>query len=117
MSRNEKILGKNKKLATRNKKNTKLTELKPELFLLGIIKGEFSKKTKYIILHIATAARIAFAQFWKWDNISSEELVIQKVLECIEMDKFTLELKGKEESEYYMVWDKLYNWIKNRNKD
>uniref|UniRef100_A0A2D4IQL6 Reverse transcriptase zinc-binding domain-containing protein n=1 Tax=Micrurus lemniscatus lemniscatus TaxID=129467 RepID=A0A2D4IQL6_MICLE len=70
-------------------------ELKPELFLLGRIKGKFSKQIQYIILHMITAARIVFAQSWKLENIPSEEM----------------------ESEYYAVWDKWYKWIAHRNKD
>uniref|UniRef100_A0A2D4KBR9 Reverse transcriptase zinc-binding domain-containing protein n=1 Tax=Micrurus paraensis TaxID=1970185 RepID=A0A2D4KBR9_9SAUR len=65
-------------------------EFKPKLFLLGIIKGKLSKQIQYIILHIITAARVVFPQSWKLENIASEEMLIQKILECAEMDKLTI---------------------------
>uniref|UniRef100_A0A670ZKF0 Reverse transcriptase zinc-binding domain-containing protein n=1 Tax=Pseudonaja textilis TaxID=8673 RepID=A0A670ZKF0_PSETE len=36
-------------------------EYKPESFLLGIFHKQISKKSKYITIHILTAARLAFA--------------------------------------------------------
>uniref|UniRef100_A0A2D4M2G6 Uncharacterized protein n=1 Tax=Micrurus spixii TaxID=129469 RepID=A0A2D4M2G6_9SAUR len=38
----------------------KQIELKPELFLLGIFRKKHGEKVKYKILHILTAARLAF---------------------------------------------------------
>uniref|UniRef100_A0A2D4PTF2 Reverse transcriptase zinc-binding domain-containing protein n=1 Tax=Micrurus surinamensis TaxID=129470 RepID=A0A2D4PTF2_MICSU len=34
-------------------------EFKPEIFLLGMLKGDYANEMKYLILHIITAARIA----------------------------------------------------------
>uniref|UniRef100_A0A670Z4L8 Cytochrome P450 family 2 subfamily J member 2 n=1 Tax=Pseudonaja textilis TaxID=8673 RepID=A0A670Z4L8_PSETE len=47
-------------------------ELRLESFLLGIIKERLPKEVKYLVLHIITAARIAFAQHVKrYGNIYS----------------------------------------------
>uniref|UniRef100_A0A670Z8X3 Reverse transcriptase zinc-binding domain-containing protein n=1 Tax=Pseudonaja textilis TaxID=8673 RepID=A0A670Z8X3_PSETE len=45
-------------------------DYKPEFFLLGISDRYLSKKTKYVIIHILTAARLAFAQCWKLPRYS-----------------------------------------------
>uniref|UniRef100_A0A2D4K758 Reverse transcriptase zinc-binding domain-containing protein n=1 Tax=Micrurus paraensis TaxID=1970185 RepID=A0A2D4K758_9SAUR len=88
------------------------SEFEREIFLLGIIKGKLSKVILYIIIHIITAVRIAFAQGWKKEKIPSEEDLTQKIMDCAELDKFTMELKGKDDSDYYAVWDR----VENRNK-
>uniref|UniRef100_A0A2D4GQQ4 Reverse transcriptase zinc-binding domain-containing protein n=1 Tax=Micrurus corallinus TaxID=54390 RepID=A0A2D4GQQ4_MICCO len=89
-------------------------ELEPELFQLGIFKKKYVKSTKYLLLYILTAARIAFAQCWKQPSIPSEKLIIQKVMSCAEMDTLTLSLKDKEASIFYKVWEQWYNWIERR---
>uniref|UniRef100_A0A8C5RLX5 Uncharacterized protein n=1 Tax=Laticauda laticaudata TaxID=8630 RepID=A0A8C5RLX5_LATLA len=42
------------KVWSRNNKIPKSIEFKPELFLLGIFKKQFSQKVKYTIVHILT---------------------------------------------------------------
>uniref|UniRef100_A0A2D4EZ94 Reverse transcriptase zinc-binding domain-containing protein n=1 Tax=Micrurus corallinus TaxID=54390 RepID=A0A2D4EZ94_MICCO len=86
-------------------------EMKPEFFLLGISYRQFPKKIKYINLHILTAARLSYAQCWKQPDIPTEEMTIQKIANCEEMDKLTLALKDKESSEYYKSWSCWYDWI------
>uniref|UniRef100_A0A2D4M1X3 Uncharacterized protein n=1 Tax=Micrurus spixii TaxID=129469 RepID=A0A2D4M1X3_9SAUR len=88
----------------------------PELFLLGIIKKNYNRKMKYLILHILTAARISYAQYWKKNSIPPDGLIIKKNLECVEMDKLTMELKGKTDTEYNAVWETWFIWIDNRYK-
>uniref|UniRef100_A0A2D4EKF6 Reverse transcriptase zinc-binding domain-containing protein n=2 Tax=Micrurus corallinus TaxID=54390 RepID=A0A2D4EKF6_MICCO len=86
-------------------------EWKPELYLLGILKKDYPPKIKYLIIHILTGIRISLAQVWKSPNIPTTQLIIQKICECAEMDKLTLKLKGKEDSEYYSIWKKWYEWL------
>uniref|UniRef100_A0A2D4KBU2 Uncharacterized protein n=1 Tax=Micrurus paraensis TaxID=1970185 RepID=A0A2D4KBU2_9SAUR len=94
-------------------------EFKPELFLLGIIKGKCSKQIQYIILHIINSREDSFcAGLATRKHTLSEEMLIQKILDCVERDKLTImELKGKEESKYYAVWDRWYKRIEHRSKD
>uniref|UniRef100_A0A670ZNF7 Reverse transcriptase zinc-binding domain-containing protein n=1 Tax=Pseudonaja textilis TaxID=8673 RepID=A0A670ZNF7_PSETE len=89
-------------------------EYKPESFLLGIFDKQISKKAKYITIHILTAARLAFAQYWKQHQIPSDEMIIDKISKCAEMDKLTLALKNKDTSQYYDSWNCWYNWINHR---
>uniref|UniRef100_A0A2D4I7L4 Uncharacterized protein n=1 Tax=Micrurus lemniscatus lemniscatus TaxID=129467 RepID=A0A2D4I7L4_MICLE len=88
-----------------------------ELFLLGIIKRNYNIKVKYFILHVITAARISYAQYWKKNVIPPEGLIIKKIFECVEMDKLTMELKGKADMEYNAIWGTWYVWIDNRDKN
>uniref|UniRef100_A0A2D4IHE8 Uncharacterized protein n=1 Tax=Micrurus lemniscatus lemniscatus TaxID=129467 RepID=A0A2D4IHE8_MICLE len=76
-------------------------DLKPEIFLLGIMPEGYDKGTIYLILHVLTTVRIVFAQYWKNENTPSDEDVIQKILDCAEMDRLTLKIKDKEDTEYY----------------
>uniref|UniRef100_A0A670ZAD8 Reverse transcriptase domain-containing protein n=1 Tax=Pseudonaja textilis TaxID=8673 RepID=A0A670ZAD8_PSETE len=85
-------------------------EYKPEFFLLGISDKHFPKKTKYIIIHILTAARLAFAQCWKSSCLPTDQLVIQKICDCAEMDNLTIALKNKESSAFDNNWNAWYNW-------
>uniref|UniRef100_A0A2D4H616 Reverse transcriptase zinc-binding domain-containing protein n=1 Tax=Micrurus lemniscatus lemniscatus TaxID=129467 RepID=A0A2D4H616_MICLE len=68
-------------------------KFKAEFFLLGIIKEKHRKKIKYILLHILTATRIVYALSWKQNNVPLGELTIRKILDCAEMDKWTLKTK------------------------
>uniref|UniRef100_A0A2D4KGU8 Uncharacterized protein n=1 Tax=Micrurus paraensis TaxID=1970185 RepID=A0A2D4KGU8_9SAUR len=77
----------------------------PECFLLGIMSKKYNKDELYLIIHIITAARTAFAQNWKETDILSEDEVMNKILICTEMNKLTLEMKNKDESAYYAIWD------------
>ncbi|XP_060547100.1 uncharacterized protein LOC117662428 [Pantherophis guttatus] len=89
-------------------------ELDPKIFLLGILKTEMGKKKKYLAVHITTAARISFAQQWKEKKIPTKEQVIGKIMECAEMNKLTLEINDREDTDYYSVWDKWYGWLEKR---
>uniref|UniRef100_A0A2D4I807 Uncharacterized protein n=1 Tax=Micrurus lemniscatus lemniscatus TaxID=129467 RepID=A0A2D4I807_MICLE len=84
-------------------------DLKPEIFLLGMVPEGYTKEKTYLIIHVLTAARIA--QNWKSDKIPIEGKVIEKIFECAEMNRLTLVIKEKEEMEYYMVWDLFYQFI------
>lgn len=89
---------------------------KPELFLLGILPENISKEKKYLILHITTAARLTWAQNWKLEEAPTEEMAINKILECAEMDRLTYRLKQKESSKLSEVWNLFYTWLKERKK-
>lgn len=52
----------------------------------------------------------------KKHNIPSKDNLIRKVLECAELDKLTKEIQEKEETEHYLVWEKWYQWLKERDK-
>uniref|UniRef100_A0A2D4KMN7 Uncharacterized protein n=1 Tax=Micrurus paraensis TaxID=1970185 RepID=A0A2D4KMN7_9SAUR len=93
------------------------SKLEPETFLLGMIKGNLSREKRYLTVHTLTAARIILAQNWKNELIPPDKVLIQKIMDCAELDKFTMELKGKEDREYYAVWERWYKWIKNKDKD
>uniref|UniRef100_A0A670YQ47 DUF4209 domain-containing protein n=1 Tax=Pseudonaja textilis TaxID=8673 RepID=A0A670YQ47_PSETE len=59
-------------------------DLKPEIFLLGIIPNKYSKKNAYLVIIVSAAARIVFAQHWKGKEIPTEENnKITKMLECV----------------------------------
>uniref|UniRef100_A0A2D4PS50 Uncharacterized protein n=1 Tax=Micrurus surinamensis TaxID=129470 RepID=A0A2D4PS50_MICSU len=90
-------------------------KLEPETFLLGVIKGNLSRKKRYLIVYILTVARITLAQNWKNETIL-DKVLIQKIMDCAELDKFTMKLKGKEDREYCVVWDRWYKWAKNKDK-
>uniref|UniRef100_A0A2H6N1L4 Uncharacterized protein n=1 Tax=Micrurus carvalhoi TaxID=3147026 RepID=A0A2H6N1L4_9SAUR len=79
--------------------------LRLETFLLGIIKDRLPKEVKYLLLHITTATRIAFAQVWKTPNTPNEELIIHKITESAEMNMLTLRLKEKDDSEFFLIWN------------
>uniref|UniRef100_A0A8C6Y0H4 Uncharacterized protein n=1 Tax=Naja naja TaxID=35670 RepID=A0A8C6Y0H4_NAJNA len=91
-------------------------EWKPELFLLGMIKKKFPPKDKYLIAHLLTAARIVLAQKWKEPTIPSTQTVINKMYECVEMERLTVKLNGKEDTDYYKIWEKWYNWMEHKNE-
>lgn len=89
-------------------------ENSPEFFLFGMITAQHLKETKYLIIHILTAARLLFAQNWKSDQLPSKDKIVAKITECAEMDRLTLELQEKEESEYYLVWHQWYQWLERK---
>uniref|UniRef100_A0A2D4PHI0 Reverse transcriptase zinc-binding domain-containing protein n=1 Tax=Micrurus surinamensis TaxID=129470 RepID=A0A2D4PHI0_MICSU len=91
-------------------------ELRLETFLLGIIKDKLPKEVKYLLLHITTAARIAFVQVWKTPNTPNEELIIHKITESAEMNMLTLRLKEKDDSKFFLIWNNWYKWLTNRTK-
>uniref|UniRef100_A0A670YIT1 VPS53 subunit of GARP complex n=1 Tax=Pseudonaja textilis TaxID=8673 RepID=A0A670YIT1_PSETE len=70
-----------------------------------------AEQMKYVTIHILTAARLAFAQCWKSSYIPAEQMVIQKICDCAEMDKLTIALKNKESSTFYDNWNSWYNWL------
>uniref|UniRef100_A0A670XXR4 Immunoglobulin superfamily member 22 n=1 Tax=Pseudonaja textilis TaxID=8673 RepID=A0A670XXR4_PSETE len=64
-------------------------DLKPEIFLLGILPEIYSKDLKYLIVNVLTAARIVFAKNWTSEKIPSQEENIKKILECL-INRFCL---------------------------
>ncbi|KAF7244640.1 hypothetical protein EYD10_09237 [Varanus komodoensis] len=88
---------------------------KPEVFLLGIVPDDLSKQAMYLTLHVTTAARIAFAQHWKSEEPPTDELILKKILDCAEMDRLTLSLKEKEDTDFYQTWDSFYHWLEKRD--
>lgn len=46
----------------------------------------------------------------------TEEMLINKVMECAEMDRLTYRLKEKEENIFFKSWNLFYNWL-NKRKD
>uniref|UniRef100_A0A8C6XN85 Reverse transcriptase domain-containing protein n=1 Tax=Naja naja TaxID=35670 RepID=A0A8C6XN85_NAJNA len=86
----------------------------PEFFLLRITKRTYPKDTFYLMIHIITAARIAFAQNWKNIETPTEAETLRKIITCAEMDKLTMELKNKEEMDYYKIWNNFYGWLDRR---
>ena len=55
----------------------KHTEFKPEMFLFGISPYDFDRKNVYLTLHVLTAARIMFAQYWG-EKLPTEEKITKK---------------------------------------
>ena len=51
---------------------------KPEIFLLGLIPNNINKQSYYIISHVLTSARLAWAQVWKEGDPPKDELIIKK---------------------------------------
>uniref|UniRef100_A0A2D4PVR6 Uncharacterized protein n=1 Tax=Micrurus surinamensis TaxID=129470 RepID=A0A2D4PVR6_MICSU len=94
--------------------HTWLENMKPETFLLGMIQGNYSKGNTYLVLHILTAARIAYAQCWKNPEIPADNIIIKKILECAEMYKLTLKIKGKEVLDYFITWELFYKWLNDK---
>lgn len=83
----------------------------PELCLLGMVPTTSKKEEKYLIIHIMTAARLAWAQMWKSDKAPADHMIIKKNLECAESDKLTHKLKEKEEGKFALIWNKFYTWL------
>ena len=75
------------------------------------------KQNVYLILHIFIATRIIFAQYWKNEETPPDEEIIKKILDCAEMDRLTLKIKGKEDSEFYQTWKLFYQWLEARCMD
>lgn len=92
-------------------------DLAPETFLLGILKRAYGKKKRYLIIHITTAARLIYAQYWKEKGLPPEEHIIRKVFECAEMSKLTYEINEDENSDYYTVWEGWYKWMDDKIKE
>uniref|UniRef100_A0A2D4PLL3 Uncharacterized protein n=1 Tax=Micrurus surinamensis TaxID=129470 RepID=A0A2D4PLL3_MICSU len=86
-------------------------DFRPETFLLGIINEKYNKGTIYLMIHIVTVVRLVYAQNWKNEDTPVEREIIRKRLVCAEMDRLTLEIKDKGETEYYDVWSKMYQWL------
>ena len=40
-----------------------------------------------------------------------DQEIIKKILDCAEMDRLTLKIKGKEDTKYYQTWDLFYQWL------
>ena len=59
-------------------------------------------------MHILTAARIIFTQYWKNEETPTDQEIIKKILDCAEMDRLTLKIKGKEDAEYYQTCNRFY---------
>uniref|UniRef100_A0A8C7E3S4 Reverse transcriptase domain-containing protein n=1 Tax=Naja naja TaxID=35670 RepID=A0A8C7E3S4_NAJNA len=86
----------------------------PEVFLLGMINLKMEKKYYYLILHIITVARLAYAQNWKSRILLPDDILIKKIHDCAEMDSLTKKIKNKQDSEYCEVWDIWDKWIKEK---
>ena len=89
----------------------KHVDFRPELFLLGIIPESVHRQNVYLILHILTAARIIYAQYWKNEGTPTDQEIIKKILDCAEMDRLTLKIKAKEDTKYYQTWNLSYQWL------
>lgn len=64
-----------------------------------------------VLTHVIVAARILYAQYWKSLSIPSEEMLFQKICECIEMDKLTMILNGQSDVMFISKWQGVYNFI------
>lgn len=91
-------------------------KFKPEICLLGIVPETGNKENNYLMLHILTAARMAWAQWWETEKVPTDEMLIHKILECAEMDRLTHRLKQKEEHKYVQSWNLFYVWLNNRKE-
>ena len=50
-------------------------------------------------------------QYWKNEGTPTDQEIIKKILDCAEMDRLTLKIKGKEDTKYYQTWDLFYQWL------
>ncbi|XP_060542377.1 uncharacterized protein C21orf62 homolog isoform X1 [Pantherophis guttatus] len=92
-------------------------DLNPEIFLLGMVKKGHGKEKVHLLIHITTAARLAYAQYWKKKDLPPDDLIISKILECTEISKLTHEINDDENSDYDTVWGRWYEWINDRIKE
>ncbi|KAF7236068.1 Extracellular calcium-sensing receptor [Varanus komodoensis] len=81
----------------------------------GIVPDDVGNQAMYLILHVTTVVRIAFAQYWMSEEPPTNQLFLKKILECAVMDKLTLSLKEKEDTDFYQTWDSFYHWLEKRD--
>lgn len=83
--------------------------MKPELFLLNWIpEGTKKKNQRHIIIYVITAARILLASYWKTLSIPTEDELVMKITETVEMNKWTSILKGQMEEDVTEIWTPFY---------
>lgn len=83
-------------------------DLKPYVYLLTIFPSEMPASLRYVLMHVIVSARILYAKFWKSPLIPSEDLLKQKLKNCIEMDKLTSILHQECNEHFKSKWAKLY---------
>lgn len=59
------------------------------IFLLSILDSTLSATQKYTSLNTITSARILCTQKWKLEDISTEKCLMDKLSNCIEIDKIS----------------------------
>ncbi|XP_070588349.1 leucine-rich repeat flightless-interacting protein 1 isoform X7 [Erythrolamprus reginae] len=51
---------------------------------------------------------------WKNTQIPEDNEIIKKIYDCAEMDRLTMQLNNRKESDYYEIWTKWYQWTKKK---
>lgn len=79
------------------------------MFLLNIIPVMQCKKSKHLLIHIITAARVVFARYWKKEVPTRSELSAEML--TAETDVLSERLKDNTNQKVIEAWSIFCNWL------